>query len=224
LSSQKAERKRQLILDRAHTIFSKKGFTAVTMKDIVDACDISRGGLYRYYASTSEIFLEIFQKEAIKEQRQLEINTEKMESPLAILTEYFETQKQHLILKDNNLTMATYEYFLQYPDNQVILKWQFDGIAEMLREVLEKGIKKDEIKCRDAAAMGRHFALFVTNFRLAVAMIPFHEERIEEQIELLLRSIRKEEEWKDTLKSNCNTKSLCKPSIMPSKKKEILLT
>ena len=29
------------------------------MKDIVEACEISRGGLYLYFGSTAEIFLEV---------------------------------------------------------------------------------------------------------------------------------------------------------------------
>ena len=37
-------------------MFAEKGFTKVTMKDICEACDLSRGGLYRHYGSTQEIF------------------------------------------------------------------------------------------------------------------------------------------------------------------------
>ena len=41
------------------SLFVKKGFLRVTMKDIVEACDISRGGLYLYFESTGQIFLEV---------------------------------------------------------------------------------------------------------------------------------------------------------------------
>ena len=40
--SDKAARKKQHILDTAKKVFAEKGFKDVTMKDIVEACDISR--------------------------------------------------------------------------------------------------------------------------------------------------------------------------------------
>ena len=40
--SDKTEQKRQLILDSATKVFADKGYRAVTMKDIVEASDISR--------------------------------------------------------------------------------------------------------------------------------------------------------------------------------------
>ena len=42
--SEKTDKKRQLILDSAAKVFSDKGYKAVTMKDIVEASDISREG------------------------------------------------------------------------------------------------------------------------------------------------------------------------------------
>ena len=56
---EKSVQKRQYILETARKVFAEKGFKRVTMKDIVEACDISRGGLYLYFGSTKEIFLEV---------------------------------------------------------------------------------------------------------------------------------------------------------------------
>ena len=56
---EKSAQKRKYILDKARVVFSEKGYKNVTMKDIVDACEISRGGLYLYFSSTEEIFLAV---------------------------------------------------------------------------------------------------------------------------------------------------------------------
>ena len=53
---EKSVQKRQYILETARKVFAEKGFKRVTMKDIVEACDISRGGLYLYFNSTEEVF------------------------------------------------------------------------------------------------------------------------------------------------------------------------
>ena len=44
--SDKSAQKKKYILETARNVFVEKGFKNVTMKDIVEACNISRGGLY----------------------------------------------------------------------------------------------------------------------------------------------------------------------------------
>lgn len=50
------------IRNHALLLFAEKGFKSVTMNDICVSTGLSRGGLYRYYGSTSEIFAEILTK------------------------------------------------------------------------------------------------------------------------------------------------------------------
>lgn len=45
---EKSAHKKQFIVETARQVFVEKGYKDVTMKDIVDACGISRGGLYLY--------------------------------------------------------------------------------------------------------------------------------------------------------------------------------
>ena len=59
--SEKTDQKRQLILDSAAKVFSDKGYKAVTMKDIVEASGISRGGLYLYFPSVEDVFLAVLE-------------------------------------------------------------------------------------------------------------------------------------------------------------------
>ena len=60
--SEKSDSKKQYIIEKATAVFAAKGFKSVTMKDIVEACEISRGGLYLYYSSTEEIFKDVCEK------------------------------------------------------------------------------------------------------------------------------------------------------------------
>ena len=53
---EKSLQKKKYIIETAKKVFVKKGFKSVTMKDIVEACEISRGGLYLYFNSTEELF------------------------------------------------------------------------------------------------------------------------------------------------------------------------
>ena len=53
---ERSVQKKQLILEKAKEVFVEKGFRNVTMKDIVDACEISRGGLYLYFYRKRRFF------------------------------------------------------------------------------------------------------------------------------------------------------------------------
>ena len=55
----KGDQTRQLICMEALKLFTKRGYKDVTMKDICEKTGLSRGGLYRHYESTEQIFLEI---------------------------------------------------------------------------------------------------------------------------------------------------------------------
>ena len=61
---EKSLQKKQYILETARRVFVEKGYKNVTMKDIVEACDISRGGLYLYFNSTEELLLAVLEQEA----------------------------------------------------------------------------------------------------------------------------------------------------------------
>ncbi|MCD7835750.1 MAG: TetR/AcrR family transcriptional regulator, partial [Lachnospiraceae bacterium] len=60
----KSVKKKKYIVETARKVFMEKGFRKVTMKDIVEACDISRGGLYLYFENTDQIFMEVLRMES----------------------------------------------------------------------------------------------------------------------------------------------------------------
>ena len=108
---EKSVQKRKYILDTAKKVFVEKGYKSVTMKDIVEACNISRGGLYLYFDSTEQILLEILQMEAEETDDVFTQNITEEDTAADILTLFLKEQKKELLQK-NNLTVAIYEYFL----------------------------------------------------------------------------------------------------------------
>ena len=59
----KSTQKKQYIIEKAKEVFIKRGYKDVTMKDIVEACQISRGGLYLYFANTKELFEAVLEQQ-----------------------------------------------------------------------------------------------------------------------------------------------------------------
>ncbi len=48
--------KKAQIIQKSHHVFASAGFDGVTVKDIVNACDIPRGSFYQYFDGTIDIF------------------------------------------------------------------------------------------------------------------------------------------------------------------------
>lgn len=68
----KGEKTKRIICENAFQLFAEKGFKDVTMKDICEKTGLSRGGLYRHYENTGQIFLEIIRVLMADQQNEFE--------------------------------------------------------------------------------------------------------------------------------------------------------
>ena len=80
-------------------MFAEKGFKNVTMKDIVEACEISRGGLYLYFESTEQILMEVLQMEADETDDVFTQTITQEDTAADILTTFLKEQKKELCRK-----------------------------------------------------------------------------------------------------------------------------
>lgn len=89
----------------ASKLFAQKGFQAVTMTDICEKTGMSRGGLYRYYSGTGEIFSEI-----LSEEPSIFDSMAREERPAVVLEELLEAMKREILDREHSLSLAIYEY------------------------------------------------------------------------------------------------------------------
>ena len=101
----KGEKTKEKIRQAAYLLFARKGFQSVTMTDICEKTGLSRGGLYRYYSETGQIFSEILSEEYAIADR-----IEKQESAKAILEDMLEAIRREILDKELSLSLAIYEY------------------------------------------------------------------------------------------------------------------
>ncbi|MDE6214218.1 MAG: TetR/AcrR family transcriptional regulator, partial [Lachnospiraceae bacterium] len=148
---EKSLQKKKYILDTARKVFVEKGFKNVTMKDIVEACEISRGGLYLYFDSTEQILMEVLQMEAAETDDVFTERIEQGDTAADILTLFLKEQKRELLQKKDNLTVAVYEYFFAYglTDKNNMLRRQFDAGVKVIEKLIEAGIASGEFYCED---------------------------------------------------------------------------
>jgi AcrR family transcriptional regulator len=64
LKQSERDARRKLILDSACSLFSKKDFRKVNVREIAAEAGVSVGTIYNYYADLDELFLDVFLKNA----------------------------------------------------------------------------------------------------------------------------------------------------------------
>ena len=155
---EKSVQKKRYILETARKVFVDKGFKRVTMKDIVEACDISRGGLYLYFDSTSQIFLEVIKMESEEADDVFSGKITEDATAADILILFLQEQKKELLRKKDTLLQATYEFYFETPldkkDN--FLKKQFDSAAKVIEKLIEIGVDNEEFYCEDCKEAARN--------------------------------------------------------------------
>lgn len=156
--SEKSAQKKKHIVKTAREVFIEKGFKDVTMKDIVEACDISRGGLYLYFSSTEEVLMEVLKMESEEADDVFGGKIREDSAPSDILALFLKEQKKELLRRKNNLTMAVYEYFFanKVPKKDNLLKQQFDTAVRIIEKLIEAGVEAGEFYCEDTRGAARN--------------------------------------------------------------------
>lgn len=95
------EYKKAEIIETAKTVFAEKGYSAVTMKDISEACKIGRSSLYHYFSSVDKVYDEVIMLEKYKVRK----NTNNIDNFLNDL-------KNELMKVDKSLYKAVTEHLL----------------------------------------------------------------------------------------------------------------
>jgi AcrR family transcriptional regulator len=190
LTAKGAEKKRY-ILEKAAAVFIRAGYTAVTMKNIVDACGISRGGLYKYYSSTREIFEDILSAGKESDYCLLTMGMENGVHALHLLTDFFQQQKDEILNIENTIRIAVYEFFLAHKNSDLLNKF-YTETAAVIAQTLEYGIRRNEITgitSKDVGKLANHMIIILEGLNIVALSKPVSPAFIEEQLDLFMKNL-----------------------------------
>lgn len=170
------EEKKNEIMEKAVESFLQKGFHNTHMIDITNACGMGRTTIYQYFKNKHEILdytiTHLFTSLRSDFRGMLELESE---SPLntikklipAIVEEYHRNHKL-VILVDLWLVMIREKH-----PSIKLLEQHNREIKEVFQELLEKGIKKGEIRPLSTKSMAFTLFALTESFLLQVAL---HQE------------------------------------------------
>ena len=187
---EKSLQKKQYILDTARKVFVEKGYKNVTMKDIVEACDISRGGLYLYFGSTEELLLAVLQKDAEEIDDIFSESIAGEDSAADILTLFLKEQKKELLRKKNNLTMAVYEYAFENKEKKdQMMRRQFEAGVRVLEKLIESGISSGEFYCENPKGAANNIMYVLEGMKINSQTMGITEAMVDEQLLYLMAGL-----------------------------------
>ncbi len=188
---EKSVQKRKYILETARKVFMEKGFKKVTMKDIVEACEISRGGLYLYFESTSQIFLEVMKLESQEADDVFSDSIKEDATAADILILFLTEQKKELLRRKDTLTQAVYEFYFEneLPKKDNILKKQFDSAVKIIEKLIEVGVDNGEFYCEDCRGTARNIMFVLEGLKISAQTIGITPETVDREILFILRGL-----------------------------------
>lgn len=144
--SLKGDKTRQIIREKAYQLFAQKGFKEVTMKDICELTGLSRGGLYRHYESTEQIFLEIVNAFSDQQKDAVFAKIEQHIPAAVILEDLLTKYAKEMLDYENSFSLAICEFYsnpaVSKKDNSI--KKQYDTSKSAWVELINYGIGTKE--------------------------------------------------------------------------------
>ena len=188
---EKSAQKKKYILDTARKVFVEKGFMSVTMKDIVEACEISRGGLYLYFESTDQILMEVLQMEADETDDVFTEQIAREDTAADILTLFLKEQKKELLQNKDNLTVAVYEYFFAHKptDKNNMLRRQFDAGVKVIEKLIETGIDSGEFYCENPKGAAANIMYVLEGLKINAQTFGITEKMVDEQLLYIMQGL-----------------------------------
>ncbi len=187
--SQRGIQTKNEILKAAKKLFMKKGFVAVTMTDLCEATGLSRGGLYRHFSSTKEIFLALLNNDKDNWEEELQKAVSKDLSAIKMLAFYLEQVYREVVDGEGYFSLAIYEYWRTEQDEDGFLSKRYGSAVTMMEQLLLYGQSNGAFGVFDAHLEAEHMVIFIDGLKLSTVGLQLPPEIVRQQLDNLLNRI-----------------------------------
>lgn len=183
----KSTQKKQYIIEKAKEVFARSGYKDVTMKDIVDACGISRGGLYLYFGNTKDLFEAVLEQQTQNTKSSYEASLPENAAPGDQLLLYLDICKKEMLAKDNLIT-ATYEYLSANAQDSVVSR-QKEENARLLEQIITDGVKEEWMVCENPATAAATISYAMEGLKASAGTTGISEKAADDTINYIMGTL-----------------------------------
>ena len=190
------EKRKERIFKAAVWCFNKRGYYETTLDTIAAKAKVSKGGIYYYFNSKKELFLELFHYRVSKYFDQLKAYIKEEKNPEKRLRIFINKSSQ--FLKENEdffrfclefLSMAVRE-----PEIRNVMTVFYKDSTNTFKQQIEEGIESGRFKNTDSEKVSRALYLlfmgvFFTFFSINVDFDLMEQQKF--QLDNILNSIKK---------------------------------
>ena len=183
----KGERTRESILNAAYALFAKKGFKQVTMKDVCEVANMSRGGLYSHFSSTSQLFEALLERITEKNALDFQEQMKQGASATAILEDALKLMEEEMKHPEDSLSIAMYEY-AETVDSEVMERLN-KASKKKWKQLIRYGIEHGEFQDVDASEIVNVILYSYQGVRMWSRILPMKPKTIHSIVENVKRQL-----------------------------------
>ncbi|MDV7752806.1 TetR/AcrR family transcriptional regulator [Enterococcus casseliflavus] len=186
----KKQQKREAIIESAKVVFSKKGLIDATMKDIIEECGISRGGIYLYFNSVDEIFLAVIEQ---RSQRKFDDVREMITNQVpfeTILDKYFEHHRARLLHSiSDSMLRAMYEFYYTHKtvESSALQEAQLTETKRTIHEIFQVGVLQGILRDEALEIIAENYMFVIEGLGILALTGHLSATTIDNQINMMRR-------------------------------------
>jgi len=182
---QKGDNTQLHIASEARKLFARSGFSKITMKDVCEAAGISRGGLYKYFSSTGEIFARIVRAEEKRGRDALEDAINNNVDVEKVFRVFIDSRLSYISDPDMNIDHAFHEYAANDPEGMILMREYIADSIRILAGILDFGRGQGVFGCDDAVSAAKHILWLLEGMGIHNSIIPLTEEEVSGQRKMI---------------------------------------
>lgn len=180
---------RAALLKTAKTLFSEKGYSAVTMKDFCVRNGLSRGGLYRHFASTKEIFIAMLDFDRENSTTELDKAISDRIPAKQMFNDFISKQKQDVQNGAGRMTIAIYEFCITETEQKDYMDKRFAYAVEILAKLIHYGQSQQGFRNCDSIETARSIVIFLEGLKISSTAVCFTETMLDEQLKTIYKMV-----------------------------------
>ena len=158
LKEKEKQARKQIVIESALTLFAKKPFFEVGMREVAEEAGISPATIYRYFPSQEELFHEAFLQDISS--ASIEFKSLVQNDNPASIEEFGIKFIDHLIENETTFQMMTYLMLKNNLANPVMGK--FDSLTKIFFDLFEQLLIKHGVKNKNARLYSHSFIASIT--------------------------------------------------------------
>jgi TetR/AcrR family transcriptional regulator, transcriptional repressor of aconitase len=195
VSKEHLEQRRAKILEAATHVFIEHGYERTTMKHVMDAAEVSRGGLYQYFSNKEDLFEAILADRLFSDVAKTDqLLKERVDSYWDLLLSRIFGESKEPSEHIDPLAASNLEFFITGRNDQHRRSYaqeRYSFALKLYANIIEAGQQSGEFSTKQSSEMiARSIITFIDGLALDNAILPKEDIKLKEQSSLLIEYLR----------------------------------